>query len=123
MARAVSSVYLQLPPAERAGARFYGQNYGEAGAIAYFARRYELPPAVSGHNTYWMWGPGLPTVGPVIVMGGDREDHVEEFRQVDAAGRHDALHAMPYERDLTIWVCRDLVRPLDEIWPHVRHYD
>jgi hypothetical protein len=124
MARAVSAVFVRLPPEERATARVYGQNYGEAGAIDYFRRRYDLPPAISGHNAYWTWGPGdPPTPGPILVIGGDPEDHAQSFARVEAAGHHDAAHAMPYERDLTIWLCRDLKRPANELWPAARHYD
>ena len=43
---------------DRAKACVFGQNYGEAGAIEYFARDLDLPPAISGHNSYWLWGPG-----------------------------------------------------------------
>lgn len=123
MARAVSAAYQALPPAERAGARFYGQNYGEAGAVDYYRRRYPLPPAISGHNAYWTWGPGGEPVGTVLILGGDRADHESVFRRVEAAGRHDAAHAMPYERNLTIWLCREIQVPLADAWAGSRHYN
>ncbi|HZE18789.1 MAG TPA: glycosyltransferase family 39 protein, partial [Candidatus Angelobacter sp.] len=47
----------RLTPEERRHARVFGQNYGEAGAVDVLGRRYGLPPAISGHNSYWMWGP------------------------------------------------------------------
>ena len=36
---------------------FFGNNYGEAAAIDVFGRRLGLPPAISGHNNYYIWGP------------------------------------------------------------------
>ena len=58
MAEAVAGVVRSLPPEDRAKACVFGQNYGEAGAVEYFARDLGLPPAISGHNSYWLWGPG-----------------------------------------------------------------
>jgi 4-amino-4-deoxy-L-arabinose transferase-like glycosyltransferase len=36
---------------------FWG-NYGEAGAVDSFGRRYGLPQSISGHDGYYVWGPG-----------------------------------------------------------------
>ena len=35
---------------------FFWNNYGEAAAIDVFGRGLGLPPAVSGHNNYYLWG-------------------------------------------------------------------
>ena len=32
--------------------------YGEAAALGVLGVGYHLPPVLSGHNAYWMWGPG-----------------------------------------------------------------
>ena len=32
--------------------------YAEAGALNVYGRSYHLPPVISGHNTFWLWGPG-----------------------------------------------------------------
>ena len=58
MTAAVADVYNKLPADERAQACIYTLNYGEAGAINFFGPKYGLPQAISGHNTYWLWGPG-----------------------------------------------------------------
>ncbi len=57
MAEKVAEVYRSLPPEDRARAVFFGNNYGEAAAIDVFGRRLGLPPAISGHNNYYLWGP------------------------------------------------------------------
>ncbi len=47
-----------LDPLKRAaGLRDLAGNYGEAGAIDYYGRQLGLPPAISGHNNHWFWGP------------------------------------------------------------------
>jgi len=54
----VADVYNGLPPEDRAVAGIYANWYAPASAIDYFGPRYGLPHAVSGHLTYYLWGPG-----------------------------------------------------------------
>lgn len=53
-AAAASRAYASLSPEERARCAVFGQNYGEAGAIDVLGRKYGLPAAISGHNSYWI---------------------------------------------------------------------
>jgi hypothetical protein len=123
MTRTVAAVYRSLPDSEMQHCVIYGQNYGEAGAISFLGRPYGLPPAYSGHNNFWFWGPpqGQPSV--VIVVGGDPDDHRRVFRQVTLAGRVNSEYAIPYENDLPVYVCRGLQMPLSELWPRARHFE
>jgi dolichyl-phosphate-mannose-protein mannosyltransferase len=123
MAESVAKVSASLPPNDRALACVYGQNYGEAAAIDYFGPALSLPPAISGHNSYWMWGPGACNGEVLLIIGGDRDDHLEEFASVEAGGVHRSDLAMPYENGLTIWVARGLKVPLKDAWASTRHYD
>ena len=43
--------------------------YGEAGAIAYYGRRYGLPRPISPHNSYHLWGTGDWDGEIAIVIG------------------------------------------------------
>src|SRR5262249_41784574 len=70
----VDSAFQRLTPEERAHCRVFGQNYGEAGAIDVLGRRRGLPRAMSGHNNYWLWGPGDFDGSVLIIIGGDRPD-------------------------------------------------
>jgi len=123
MAQAVADVHGQLPPQDRARACVYAQNYGEAGAIDYFGPALGLPAAMSGHNNYWLWGPGACTGEVVLIVGGDRVDHLENFERVDPGGTFHCDDCMPYESDLTIWVARRLKVPIAQAWSGSRHYD
>jgi hypothetical protein len=122
LAANVAKVYHSLPPEDRAKARVYATNYGEAGAIDVLGRRLGLPPAISGHNTYWIWGPGDCTGELLIVIGGRYEDHKDDFESVEQAGLSDHPYAMPYERRLRIFVCRKLKAPLDAAWGETKQY-
>ena len=119
----VSEVYRALPEAERAQARVFAQNYGEAAALEHYRGAYDLPDVMSGHNNYWLWGYGDQEPEVVIILGGNRDDHLQSFEQVDSVGVHRAAYAMPYENNLPIYVGRRRKAPASEIWPKVKHYD
>ena len=119
----VSKVYQALPEAERAQATVFTQNYGEAAALEHYRLRYPLPPAISGHNNYWLWSYGSYEPQVMIIVGGEREDHLRAFKQVDSVAVHRAAYVMPYENNLPIFVCRGLRAPPAEIWPGSKHYD
>ncbi len=118
----VSQAYAALDPEERAHCAVFGQNYGEAGAIDVIGRRYGLPAAISGHNSYWIWGPGSASPTVMIVIGGNEADHRRVFDSVTIVGRVDCERCMPYEQGRTISVCRGLRVPLPELWPRLKHY-
>ncbi len=121
MAAKVAAVYNALPPADRAHAVFFGRNYGEAAAIDVFGRPLGLPPAISGHNNYYLWGPQGHDGSVVIVLGNSSAELQAVYRDVTAAGRVDAPYAMPYETNLNIYVARGLKVPFD--WPKLKHYE
>ena len=123
MAAKIAAVYHALPPQDRTRAVFFGNNYGEAGAIDVFGPKLGLPPAISGHNNYWVWGPRGHDGSVVIIMGGDVKHYQELFRSVQVVGRIDDPYAIPYETDQPIYVLRGMVVPLSTYWPKVKHYE
>ncbi len=122
MASRVAAVYRALPPEDRSRAVFFGNNYGEAAAIDVFGRRLGLPPAISGHNNYYLWGPRGRDDSVLIIIGGSRGHYESLFRSVEVAGRTDAPLAMPYEADQPIYVLRGMRVPLQAYWPQVKNY-
>jgi 4-amino-4-deoxy-L-arabinose transferase-like glycosyltransferase len=57
MVAAVARVYHSLPPDEQAKTAIYCNNYGQAATIDFFGPQYGLPKAISGHQSYFLWGP------------------------------------------------------------------
>jgi hypothetical protein len=53
----VAREYQALPPGQRASTAILAGNYGEAGAIGRYGPGAGLPPAFSGANNFWYWGP------------------------------------------------------------------
>jgi hypothetical protein len=55
------------------------------------------------------------------VLGDDRETLEGLFASVERAGRVQHPLSMPSQH-VTVWVCRDLVMPVEELWPRVKNY-
>ncbi len=123
LAKEVSEVYLSLPEHEREGVVVFGQNYGEAGAIDFFRDKYPLPPAISNHNNYWLWGyPEDKSDSVVIVIGSNLEDNSEFFYEVTEAATHYNKYGMPYE-NVGIFICRNPKRNLKVIWNDFKSFN
>jgi hypothetical protein len=122
MTAEVARVYHALAPEERERCAIVCGNYGEAGAITYYGRKLGLPPAVSQHNSYYLWGLGEGPIDVVIVVGIDGDDLRGTFASVEAAGHIETRYSMPYESRLTVWIARGPTVPLDEAWRAGKHY-
>ena len=59
----------RCPGPGRAGAHFdlHGY-YAEAATLTVYGAADHLPPVLSGHNAYWMWGPGRASDRTVLVV-------------------------------------------------------
>jgi Dolichyl-phosphate-mannose-protein mannosyltransferase len=103
MVRSVARVYASLPANEQKPAAIFCQNYGEAGAIDFFGPKYGLPPALSGHQNYFYWGPDDYTGEIMIVLDDDATDEREQFGSVEDRGMVESSPwAMPWEQRLHI---------------------
>jgi hypothetical protein len=122
LASNLAKVFHALPQADRALACIFVQNYGEAGAVDVLGAPLGLPRAISGHNSYFLWGPRGCTGEVIIALGGDRHGYEEWFATVEQAAIHTCVDCMPYENNLPIWVLRRIRVPLAETWPRVKHF-
>jgi hypothetical protein len=123
LVRTVAAVRDRLPPVERWEAAIYTSNYGEASAINFFGPALGLPPALSGHNNYWLWGPGVFTGGTVIEVGGDCFARQHAYAHATVAAYFDNPWAMSYERHTPIVVCTGMQIPLARLWPQLKNYN
>lgn len=118
----VARVYKSLPPGERSQAAVFAANAGEAAAIDVFGKRYGLPPALSGNNNYWLWGPRGFSGNVLIDVHGSLPDDRLRFDSVRLAATFRNPYGMPYENDVPIYICRGIHRPLAALWPKLRNY-
>jgi len=123
----VERVYDALPRAERAQACVLASNYGEAGALQQLAPPGRLPPVISGHNNYYLWGPGRCTGKVLITVGYAPSDipHVHTFYAHITRAAIDRCHyCLDYERTLPIYVLSGATRSIfPRLWPSLKHYD
>ena len=122
LASNLAKVYHALPAADRGRACIFAQNYGQAGAVDVLGAPLGLPRAISGHNSYFLWGPRGCTGDVVIAIGGDHSDYEQVFTSVEQAAVHTCTDCMPYENNLPIFVLRGARAPLSEIWPRAKRF-
>lgn len=123
LAATVARVYDGLPPARRASAGIQADNYGEAAAIDFFGGAYGLPPASSGHNQYWLWGPHFARGDDVVDVNGDVDTLRKVCTGVSLGATFSSPWVMPYENGIPIYVCRGLRVDIAKLWPRVRGYN
>ena len=66
-----AAAWHSLTPAQRGRAAILTANYGEAGALARFGDRYDLPPPLSGHLSWQYWRPARLPQRLVLTVGYD----------------------------------------------------
>jgi 4-amino-4-deoxy-L-arabinose transferase-like glycosyltransferase len=123
LAAAVERAYRGLPERERRTAVVFGQNYGQAAAVDVLAAG-RAPPAVSGHNQYFLWGVPAGRGDPAIVIGDAGEDCGRAFReQVLVERLPPDPWTRPAEDERSIWVCRGATTSIEALWPRLKHYE
>jgi hypothetical protein len=66
---------------------------------------YGLPPAISGHQNYFLWGPREYTGESVIVLDGEQRDLDRRFTSVEKVAHVEHPYSMPYEH-FDVFYCR-----------------
>jgi hypothetical protein len=123
LAKTVSSVYKTIPDSEKSTTIVFADNYGEAGALEYYSSKYQLPPVVCPHNSYWYWAnPDEQKIKTIIVIGGDTANLKKIFQGVVLAADHKTKYSMPYENNLPVFICRGIKQSLKEIWQHSKNF-
>jgi 4-amino-4-deoxy-L-arabinose transferase-like glycosyltransferase len=122
LASTVADVYDALPPRERRSASIFTGNYGEAGAIAIYGPAHHLPPPLSGHNNYWLWGPGRASDSTVIAFGS-----VSQLSPHFARCRYDTTFHSPDnvnndENGTQLWTCTGPHGPWSSFWGALKNY-
>lgn len=111
-----------LSPQDRHRAAIVCDNYGEAGALDFLG--HDLPPVLSGQNTYWLWGTHGVSGKVLILIERTSPEHLRQlFREVEIVGHLNTPYAMPYENTKTIFLVRGpKFGTLADIWPNKKGY-
>lgn len=123
LVRKVEGALADLTPQERAHATVFTSNYGQAGAMETLSRVRVL--TVSGHNNYWLWGPGAGPSDPLLVLASaEARTRLDGLcHSVEDRGPMGCPYCMPYESQTHLFVCRGLNPPLAARWPQLKHFD
>ncbi len=118
----VSAIYNALPPEERARTGIFVANYGEASAINLYGPRMGLPVAISGHQTYWLWGPhGYTGDDLILVTQSSPEQLKDYYASCTLMAVRTAPLAMPWERG-PIYLCHGAKLPFTQHWDQRKAY-
>ncbi len=122
LAHAVAAQDEALVRAGRPPTSIFTGYYAEAATLDVLGSADHLPPVLSGHNTYWMWGPGRASDRTVLAV-----DALGQLRPYFARCRLLATHNPPYHvrndwTGLQIGVCTGPVASWRTLWPHLKHY-
>lgn len=120
LALAVDRALDALPPQDRARARVFTSNYGEAAALEYYSREFGFPSILSGHNNYWLWGWDGWDGSVLVVVNEIKPELRARFASFTEVGRVHAPHAMPEQRNAPIFIARGLRGTVVEFWREAR---
>ena len=116
LAATVAATYRSLPEEDRARTAIIGGNYGRAGALAMYGRRYRLPYPASRSGDFYNWGLPVHPIEILIIVGGTVEELGPLCGSVTEASRTANPWGVEEEQVVRIHVCRDLTDPADVIW-------
>ncbi|MBC5799175.1 MAG: glycosyltransferase family 39 protein [Candidatus Eremiobacteraeota bacterium] len=118
----LARAYDALPPRKRREAVILTHDYGQASAVDFFGPRYGLPPAVSGHNNYYLWGTHGASGKVVLAVGVPRKKLSTEFGTIRQVGLYHDRYVLPDFNNLPIYLCTQPLEPLAVWWPAVKHF-
>lgn len=119
MTERMTEAVRRLPPDEQRRVVILAHNYGEAGAFEFFGR--DLPPVVTGHNSYYLWSRSVDT-DEIIAFNRDVKELAPKCRQAIELGHFYAPWVMPFEDDSAITLCRGLHPSLAGWWNELKFY-
>jgi hypothetical protein len=114
----------RLSPDERKNGDcgIFAQDYGQAGAIDFLGRRYGLPPSLSGHQTWFLWGPRAYSGNCMIVLDDSRENLEALWRNVEYVGAS-APNRYALEQQIDVFICRGKkFESWAGLWPQLKRW-
>lgn len=121
----VGRVYLSLTEEERRRSIIAADNYGNAGALEFYGKKYGFRYVVSGHNNYFLWSKERLD-GDIVLQLTNKNSYKglkEAFGTVDSTDvLFDNEYCSPHERNLTVFICRNAKHSNIELLEGGKHY-
>ncbi|MEO6905921.1 MAG: hypothetical protein ABI148_06140, partial [Ginsengibacter sp.] len=79
MTEKTAKAYSSLTPEEKKHAIIFADNYGEAGAIKYYGKKYNLPEVYSDNASFLYWLPDSLRFENFILITDDKQEMQHDF--------------------------------------------
>ncbi len=116
----ITRIVNSLSPEDRARVGIFCGNYGEAASLEFLGRN--LPPVISEHNNYWLWGTrGVD--GEVMIIDAYRSEAQlrKYYQDVQRVGEMNHPLAMPFEQH-GIFLVHHRKVPIAQDWAESKFY-
>jgi len=124
MVSTLAQAYDALPANERSQACIFTADYGQASAVNLLGESMGLPEAISGHNSYYVWGPGSCTGNVLITVGYSLAADQQSYANVTLLTTITCQYCMNLENNLPVYLCTNpSFSSIAAVWPEVRSYD
>ncbi len=120
--RQVGTAFAVLPADVRARTSIVVNNYGEAAALDVYGAPYGLPPALSGHNQYYLWGQRGQTAENILRVDRNVERLKPYCDATRVFGTTFSPYAMAYENGKSITFCTRVHPPLRTLFPLLKNF-
>jgi len=115
LAGIVGKTYSGLSKEEQSGCIIYVEsNYGDAAAINFYGKKYNLPDAVTFLESYVIWAPDTIPKGPFIYINRELGDIDKLFKNVVKAGTVNNSYFR--ENGLLVYLCNDPAVNVQEVY-------
>ena len=118
----IGAAWAKIPADERGRTSIKVENYGEAASLDVYGKAYGLPPALSGHNQYYLWGPRGQHPVNLLVVQNHPERLAPYCEEAVILGTTNSPNAMAYENGKTIAWCKGLKVDIAKLWPELKNF-
>jgi len=119
---AFAGVFRGLNESERAEAVILTREYDTAATVNLLGRELGLPVAISGNNTFYLWGPGGKSGETVIAFGFREQQLAAWFEDISLAATTPFLYGEHEAGGRPVYLCRKPKAPLAAQWPEIKSY-
>ena len=109
----VARTFGQLTKKQQARCVILANNYGEAGSVNFYGRKYGLPSVISFNDSYVFWAPRSIHAETLIKIG-ESDDLGELFEHVRITGRISTPHAR--QEGTPVYLCTDPKTDINRVY-------
>ena len=111
----VAKAYYSLSEEEKKNCTiFCERNYGYAGAVYFYGKKYGLPEAITFHESYVFWAPDTIPNGPIIYIYRNIKDLEKYFRNISLVGSVEDRFFR--EKGLKVFLCREPISDVAAVY-------